>query len=448
MKNRVPLLLALASTAAAQTGAAATEYAPIGRPDQGLPVVAGGLPLNVEIDYMVAADHSHMPQPMELMAIEQMFACHGITINLVVDDAIPETALMQCQNVGDPFFNCGGAQSFLSVQVQWFDNGPIGWHYCVFGHQYDDGGPLDSSGLADPDGRDFIVTLGAFLDEDNAPIGTPFERASTFAHELGHNLGLGHSSPASVSVGGPYAPNYASVMSYQYQLSGIRTKMRCLGMVDVAHLFKDLDYSNGRLPTLDESALSEAIGSGIRSVDWDCSQSLEATVTKNLDGDGPGPGQGPGGVWCGLGAGVSVLNDWNDWGSLVDVAYSAPLASTTTPPTPCITATEARRTTPARYAGAGGPLSDPDDCPDVLPTLAIEACPTGEMVFVTPTPPAGGQDGTGFAPWYGLDVAAANASSTSILYLQPGTHGVVNGTSLSIATPLVLSAPAPAVVDP
>ena len=45
-----------------------------------------------------------------------------------------------------------------------------------------------SSGIADPAGGDFMVTLGLW-DQQN---GTPFVQGSTLLHELGHNLGLRH----------------------------------------------------------------------------------------------------------------------------------------------------------------------------------------------------------------------------------------------------------------
>lgn len=47
--------------------------------------------LNIEIDSMVLAGpggHSHQPQAAEIAAIVQMFACHNITLNIVVDDAL------------------------------------------------------------------------------------------------------------------------------------------------------------------------------------------------------------------------------------------------------------------------------------------------------------------------------------------------------------------------
>jgi len=35
-------------------------------------------------------------------------------------------------------------------------------------------------------------------------------------------------------------------------------------------LFKNLDFSHGTMCMLDEAALDEELGTGMRSVDWDC----------------------------------------------------------------------------------------------------------------------------------------------------------------------------------
>ena len=54
--------------------------------------LAAATVMNIEIDYMDSTPtggHSHGPQPDEIAAVVQMFACHGITLNIVVDQAIP-----------------------------------------------------------------------------------------------------------------------------------------------------------------------------------------------------------------------------------------------------------------------------------------------------------------------------------------------------------------------
>ena len=96
-----------------------------------------------------------------------------------------------------------------------------GWHYCVFGHQYNGG---FSSGIAEIGGDDLLVTLFSGAGQN----GTPFKRASTFAHELGHNW-ADACLPRLDGAVNAFQPNYASIMSYQYQLDGIASQMECWG---------------------------------------------------------------------------------------------------------------------------------------------------------------------------------------------------------------------------
>lgn len=62
--------------------------------------------LNIEIDWMQDATHSHQPPAAEVVAVVQMFACHGITLNVVIDNAIPHLNTMRCitlnPNSGSP----------------------------------------------------------------------------------------------------------------------------------------------------------------------------------------------------------------------------------------------------------------------------------------------------------------------------------------------------------
>ncbi len=89
---------------------------------------------------------------------------------------------------------------------------------------------------------DFIVSLGGWQDD----VGTSWDQAGTFMHELGHNLGLRHGGPDHTN----YKPNYLSVMSYAFQFHGlIRNKTQ-----------GNFDYSRFKLPDLDENKLNETQG--------------------------------------------------------------------------------------------------------------------------------------------------------------------------------------------
>lgn len=158
--------------------------------------------------------HSHRPNASEIAAVVQMFACHGITLNVVIGRGIPEVEVMPLNpDPNGSFFDYdNGSTSFAYLKRTYFAhaNDP-GWHHCIFRHEYAqaDGTASGSSGLGETPGDDFVVTLGGFAGQ----VGTPWDRAATLAHEFGHNLGLGH------GAFGAYPPNMPSIMSYFYQLS-------------------------------------------------------------------------------------------------------------------------------------------------------------------------------------------------------------------------------------
>jgi len=388
--------------------------------------------IRVEVDYMaVSGGHSHRPEQEEMDAVIRMFAAHGITLVIEIDDNIGHTGLVACNAPGNEnFWNCTSPTSFSTVTNGFRDHG-AGWHYAVFIHRYDDGAGIGSSGKSNGFNT-FVVSLGGGANQ----IGTPFDRAATFAHELGHDLGLGHQSPATPALGsGPYAPNLASIMSYQYQLRGVKDQLECLGLVGDDHLFKNLDYSNGRLPPLKELFLSEQIGAGVHPVDWDCSGTIESgTTTRDLDEDDQDPN------WCNTAGGIGIVHDYDEWSNIVDSADDPGLLDGTrvVQDYNCISFDEIR----AMEDGPGDCYSGNQPDPTV-----VEPNAPGKMIWIDPAN-LGSQIGTGEFPYAYLDWGVLFAPDDSILYIQPGLHGSSNGNPILLDKPMVLTGPGSAVIDP
>lgn len=264
---------------------------------------------NVEVDWLVAGGHSHKPDPCEMAYVQWVFERQGHTLNIEMSNAITETAALQIIEIDGQGFD-GGEWAALEL-VHRDHPANTGWHWAVFAHQYQYlGGGTGSSGLAEGPGDESMVTMGAFIDQ----IGTPWDRAATFVHELGHNLGLSHSGDQPTV--GPFKPNLASVMAYSYQLIGVNNGMVCRDLAPPSVELYHLDYSEGTLDDLDEAALDESVGLGLGlGVDWDCSGGIGGVVDQELSNDAD---------WCdGSSTSDEVLTDYDEWSNIVNVARQA-----------------------------------------------------------------------------------------------------------------------------
>lgn len=171
------------------------------------------------------------------------------------------------------------------------------FHYAVHANRHSaaDNG---SSGIAELNGDDFMVTLHAFNSD--------FNMSQTFVHEIGHNLGLRHGGFENRN----YKPNYNSVMNYRYQFPGADTDADAIG--DGA-----LDLSRGININLDENLVFELDGvNGNIGADLNGNGILEVfpySANLNCFAVFANP--------CGVGTGCddaecSLLRDSNDWSNL------------------------------------------------------------------------------------------------------------------------------------
>jgi hypothetical protein len=356
----------------------------------------------IEIDYMVGT-HSHKPSQLVLDTVIQMFACQGHTLIIDLDDALPHynTLVRDPDNCDGSLFDYDGASnSFGALRDQYFDHADAGnWHYCIFAHNYQDDNCnlTSSSGLAERPGWNFIVSLGSF----SSSTGTPFDQAATLAHEFGHNLGLTHcgtmecgdsSDPDWV---GPYTPNLASIMSYRYQLAGVRANMLFNNLAPDEALFKNIDYSHGTMCGLNEDNLNEFFGTGMVPTDWNCNGTLQSGVAQDINGGNSG--------WCGSNGNRTTLSDYNEWNVIGDPSLASKPVEVS-----CITAEEWQDVLQTSLAGG---FTQPD--------LAVEPCVGGRNVYIgagiLPV-------GTCSLPFPSVATAHSVAPNGSVFFFKPGVY--------------------------
>jgi hypothetical protein len=359
----------------------------------------------IEIDYMANAGHSHEPSQAVVDAVVQMFACQGHTLIIDVDDQIPHhnVLIRDPEDCDSSLFNYdGAANSFGALKDQFFDNGD-GWHYCIFAHQYEDTScnTSGSSGLAEGSGWNFIVSLGSFSNQT----GTLFDQAATLAHEFGHNLGLSHcgsmlcnNATSDPNWVGPYTPNLASVMSYRYQLAGVRSNMLFNNVAHEESRFKNIDFSHGTMCSLNEDDLDEFFGSGMVQTDWNCNGTLQGSVAQDINGGNAG--------WCGATGNRTVLSDYNEWAVISDpgVLAGEPIEYS------CITSEEWKQVQREMAIAGSGPQ----------PALTTEACLPGENVFIAV--PLSIPIGTCSFPFNSVQLAHDVAPAQSAFFFMPGTY--------------------------
>jgi hypothetical protein len=300
--------------------------------------------LFININAMTSSDVGVAPRPESLQKVVNSFAAHGIQVHFDAGNLFGGSFSVANFNLGqgnsmvphEPCVTfdqvtCSANASARRSVYDWKDEymdmrRKSIFHYLLFGNSQKTDGSNGSSGLAELQGNDFIVTMGNW-GLSNA-VGVPLNvlinmQASTIMHELGHNLGLKHGGFEDTN----YKPNYWSAMNYLYQLSGLDgnpdgstayqrwRNQKGDGTPTMCNLANSpcgpasqfmVDYSNGSGSDLNEMNLLETANLGRGSVgggyaDWDLGGSLtSAPIIKDLDGDGA----------------QKTLLDSNDWGNL------------------------------------------------------------------------------------------------------------------------------------
>jgi cysteine-rich repeat protein len=156
------------------------------------------------------------------------------------------------------------------------------FHYSLAARQFNVAG---NSGQAELFGDDMIITPGC---------GASLFRAGTYAHELGHNLGLGHGGFENCND----KPNYVSIMNYRH--TGL--DVDCDGLSDGFFAF-----SSGTMLSIDENAINEADGLCGEPFDFNNNGVIDpAPYALDLNAGEPNQAGNCGGT-------LSTLVDHDDW---------------------------------------------------------------------------------------------------------------------------------------
>lgn len=228
----------------------------------------------IEVDWMEESEdcgwHSHRPSSEAVAALETAFAespvlnpYNGPTGVRLHMDYGQGGAFVDGTNIGTDTVVVFDSE-FNAYKAAFFDTNRKGYfHYAIFCHRYNDP-ENNSSGIAELNEDDFIVSLQCFLSDSNV--------SKTTMHELGHNLNLRHGGFENRN----YKPNYNSIMNYRYQFYGIDVDCDAVG--DGV-----LDYSVADRIGLDEDHLDETEGvCGSVGIDWD-GGGLETDVARNIN---------------------------------------------------------------------------------------------------------------------------------------------------------------------
>jgi len=225
----------------------------------------------VEMDFMKRAGAALEPSAGVIHVLEILYdqapvggpgLKKGIALHLDLDEEVPHQAEIT-------------VFSFYLAKRDHFDVAARGrcFHYMIWadGMRNDDGDFISGQSMGIPDDS-FVVTLGPWKGDTG---GDDTEKVGTFMHELGHNLGLRHGCTENRNR----KPNHLSVMSYTWQMTGIKKDTSPFAMT----------YQWLEIGQLDEKKLNEDQGLGL-------DPALAGWHTAWFDGAGKpatGPADGP-----------------------------------------------------------------------------------------------------------------------------------------------------------
>ncbi|RLV60647.1 hypothetical protein D5018_05975 [Parashewanella curva] len=315
----------------------------------GLPLYQWGARKNqkdifIEVDYMQSNDAGVIPHQTALKKVVDAFKGKNYHVHFDVgnlyhnaDGISPESMDLGGGNEitfykQTLFTPRDGAPSLIEHKVKNFDvrRKPI-FHYMLMANSQKADGSAGSSGVAEIDGNDFLISMGGWgLNLSNEPSKnrTYNMQASTIMHELGHNLGLLHGGNENTN----YKPNFLSVMNYLYQLDGLPTigdregdryyrrffngNLNCnlennqlkFGNTESPENFK-IGYSSGNARDIDEAAITEDEGFGYDNsvaIDFNCNDDIDnLPYSRSINNDGS----------------ISLLRDVDEW-ALINLRFN------------------------------------------------------------------------------------------------------------------------------
>ncbi len=295
----------------------------------------------IHVDYMSTTDPGILPRQIALDKVRDAFRARSMEVHFDVGDLFHQSSGIDTNThdlsdtshlvpyasaiaLGDTGQGHANAYTYKNVYM------PLArrniFHYMIFANSQNANGTAGSSGVAELQGNDLIISLGQWFPSSTGSMTNYIVnfQAGTVMHELGHNLGLRHGG----NENNNYKPNYFSIMNYLYQLNGLAvigatsegdrwyyengsikgiTSYTLLSNgPDKSPALFAMDYSTGTGSSILESSINEANGlgrGGSAWIDYNNNSVNNAGVSMNLNAS-----------WSSTTG--ETLSDYNDWANL------------------------------------------------------------------------------------------------------------------------------------